>query len=168
MAEEAGTVNGISTLRAASFGWEPEEAMALGAARVLPAMLEVLVTHGAAAIRPGSDPHGLHQFRLDVKRMRYTAELFGSVYGAELGELVLTLKELQGLLGEMNDCDATILHLEKLREEVPAEFRKYLKGRFAGVFKELRLAWRSGLGRKAAQRRWLAFLAAPGADSVVF
>ena len=48
----------------------------------------------------------MHAFRLKTKRLRYTLELFRACYGPSFEQRIEALKEMQTLLGEINDCAA--------------------------------------------------------------
>jgi len=61
----------------------------------------------------------LHAMRIAVKRLRYTLEIFRSLFEGAAEPVLETLKKLQDLLGEVHDCDVWIeflpLFLEKER-----------------------------------------------------
>jgi len=63
----------------------------------------------------------LHQMRIAAKRLRYTLEIFASWHEKDLGSALAVSKRLQGLLGEIHDCDVWIeflprfLHMERRR-----------------------------------------------------
>lgn len=46
-----------------------------------------------------------HEFRIMVKRLRYTLEVFGPLYADRLKPYITPLKEMQDILGEIHDCD---------------------------------------------------------------
>ncbi len=50
-------------------------------------MLREFLSRGKQAIRPKAALEKIHQFRIVAKRLRYTLELFGPIYGASLGRL---------------------------------------------------------------------------------
>lgn len=154
MAGETGPVS----IRDAMPEWHPHEVMDEAAARELPRLLAVFCLRGRALIRKRSSAANLHSFRLDVKRMRYVLELFEPVYGESVAPLMKELKHLQSLLGDMNDCDATRLHLRSLGKVTP-EFEAYLDDRFESLFTELRAVWRAGLRQHECEARWMDILA---------
>src|SRR5207253_1571005 len=49
----------------------------------------------------------MHRFRLLTKRFRYTLEIFRHAYGPGVEQRIELLKQVQTLLGEMNDCVVT-------------------------------------------------------------
>ncbi len=46
----------------------------------------------------------LHQLRIQIKELRYTLRFFRPLLGVEIGEALKTLKDLQILLGDLNDA----------------------------------------------------------------
>ena len=64
----------------------------------------VILDSGKSAISAHASYQTMHQFRLQAKRFRYTLELFEPFYAGEMSRAVEILKELQDLLGEVNDC----------------------------------------------------------------
>ena len=110
------------------------------ARRLLPALLEDLFRAGLEAARPESSHRQMHQFRLKTKRVRYTLELFETVYGGNTKQMMESLKGLQEKLGAINDCATTIEMVRRDRDAAAAvrslaaqreaEFRDYWKKHF--------------------------------------
>ena len=110
------------------------------ARRLLPALVEELFRAGREAARPESSHQRMHQFRLKTKRVRYTLELFESVYGGTTTQIMESLKGLQEKLGAINDCATTIemvrrdrdaaAAVRRLADQREAEFRDYWKKHF--------------------------------------
>ncbi len=46
----------------------------------------------------------LHRFRIAGKKLRYTLEFFGPMYGPALNNAVSGIKRVSALLGDINDC----------------------------------------------------------------
>lgn len=100
---------------------EPAEGMKT----VRDAAVELLVRRAVEleAFQPVADHpervEELHAMRIAVKRLRYTLEIFRSLFDGEAEPVLETLKKLQDLLGEVHDCDVWIeflpLFLEKER-----------------------------------------------------
>jgi CHAD domain-containing protein len=60
----------------------------------------------------------LHMLRIAAKRLRYTLEIFASLYPGELKDPLQACKKVQELLGDLHDCDVWIATLpEFLTEE---------------------------------------------------
>ncbi len=133
------------------------ESKAENARRLLPRMIDELFQAGNRAARPGASHETMHQFRLKTKRVRYTLELFESVYGARTGRLLEWLKGLQEKLGAINDCAVT-LGMIRSNRRVAAAVRRLAKERET----EFRAYWKSGLGPRG-RTKWKAVLAAAGA-----
>jgi len=51
-----------------------------------------------------ADPGDLHQVRIELKHLRYVCEFHTDVYGEPIGEAIQSLKDLQAVLGEWNEC----------------------------------------------------------------
>ncbi|HTY76135.1 MAG TPA: YfcE family phosphodiesterase [Candidatus Nanoarchaeia archaeon] len=58
-----------------------------------------------------------HEMRIKAKWLRYTLEVFASLYKNELREEIETVKTFQDVLGEMHDCDVWIGYLPKFLAE---------------------------------------------------
>lgn len=68
------------------------------------------------------DAAGLHALRIQVKKLRYPAEFFSTLYnGNGLREYLKALAELQQLLGELNDGATVERLIELLRERAGSE-----------------------------------------------
>lgn len=65
--------------------------------------------------RPPADPvAALHELRILLKRLRYTAESFVETYGKDLVRFVERTKHLQEILGEFNDAAVAVARLREL------------------------------------------------------
>ena len=92
--------------------WSVKKNAAQNAARELPALVEEVFRAARKVARPDSPKKPLHQFRLVVKRFRYTLELFRPCYGPALKRRLDALRALQDFLGEINDCETTLAMLK--------------------------------------------------------
>jgi CHAD domain-containing protein len=118
-------------------------------------MTDALFRAGRDAAKAGSTHHAMHRFRLTIKRVRYTLELFAHLYGAEAAAIMDPLKGLQEKLGAINDCAATLVMVQHnpaaaaavrgLAEKRESEFRKYWKLHFEP---RTRVQWKSALAGK--------------------
>ena len=59
----------------------------------------------------------LHSLRIEFKKLRYTLEFFREVLGAETGELIEEIKNLQDHLGDLNDADVACSILRKFLDQ---------------------------------------------------
>lgn len=88
-------------------GLDPGAPLRPNAGRIIETRLtELLVLAG-----PAQDPaasRAQHDLRIASKRLRYVLEITGSCIGAEAEAALEAAKELQGLLGEIHDCDVML------------------------------------------------------------
>jgi CHAD domain-containing protein len=63
------------------------------------------------------DQAGHHAMRIAAKRLRYTIEICKPLYDDRLDEPLTAIKEVQGLLGEIHDCDVWSERLKAFLEE---------------------------------------------------
>jgi CHAD domain-containing protein len=96
----------------------------------------------------------LHQFRLETKRFRYTLELFRSCYGKGLDERLGSLRKIQDLLGEINDCLTT----QNLLGRKQKSLAPFLQRRIARKRRELARYWHGSFDAAGQERRWSAYL----------
>jgi putative phosphoesterase len=61
-----------------------------------------------------------HEMRIKAKRLRYTMEVFASLYENALSEEIDAIKNFQDVLGEMHDCEVWIDYLPKFIAESKA------------------------------------------------
>jgi triphosphatase len=104
-----------------------------------------------AAVERLKDPHPqeLHQIRIGVKKLRYTAEFMHSLFPAKpFRQYLAGLKELQQVLGTLNDADVARKLAAKLRapnKEAGAHLAGLITGwtaaEMAAATKRLGKAW---------------------------
>ena len=81
------------------------------AARIVETRLaELLVLAGPAQVPAAS--RAQHDLRIAAKRLRYVLEITGPCIGPEAEAARKAAKELQGLLGEIHDCDVMLPNAE--------------------------------------------------------
>ena len=115
---------------------------------------------GRLAAAPGSTHHAMHQFRLEVKRFRYTIELLQPFYGTHAAEPIIEgLRELQTCLGEMNDCVSALDLLEDFPKPSRA-IRKLLTQREQAI----RSLWKEKFGVRR-QTEWISIFSATAKPS---
>jgi CHAD domain-containing protein len=88
-------------------GLDPSEPLRPNAARIVATRLDELRALAAEALEPGAET-AQHDMRIAAKRLRYALEITGACFGpeAEVGRRLA--KELQGVLGEIHDCDVML------------------------------------------------------------
>jgi len=137
--------------------WKSSATAAEAARSLLPGLASALFAQGDRAARARSRYQDIHQFRLQVKRYRYTVEIFAPLYGHVAASEIEDLRRLQDDLGKLNDCVTSLpligRHpdarrvIRKLMEERQQEFKKEWHRRFN---KALRARWWRELSKAAA------------------
>ena len=90
----------------AAIAWDEAVGPAESARRHLPKLAADYFALGRKVMAQEPDPALLHSLRLATKRLRYTLELFRPCYGPGLLRCMAALREVQQLLGEVNDVAA--------------------------------------------------------------
>lgn len=76
-------------------------------------------------IRDPEDKDDLHAMRIAAKHLRYTLEIFSSLYADELKPYLKALRQTQEMLGEIHDCDVWMIYLPKFEEKERARALRY-------------------------------------------
>lgn len=88
-------------------GLDPAAPLRPNAARIVATRLEELLALAGAALDPAA-AEAQHDLRIAAKRLRYVLELLGPCCGAESEAARKAAKRLQGVLGEIHDCDVML------------------------------------------------------------
>jgi CHAD domain-containing protein len=88
-------------------GLKPGEPLRPNAARIVATRLGELRALAAEAVEPGAET-AQHDMRIAAKRLRYVLEITGACFGPEAEAARRVAKELQGVLGEIHDCDVML------------------------------------------------------------
>ena len=83
--------------------WKPSGTAAESARAALPKAAQKYFEAGRNAADGKRSPKELHKFRIATKKFRYTLELFRPVYGPSLERYIDGLRDLQSILGKLND-----------------------------------------------------------------
>src|ERR1700694_3222483 len=83
--------------------WKPTGTAAESAKELLPKLAHKYFEVGRKAADGKRTPAQLHKFRIATKKFRYTLELFEPVYGPSIERHIDKLRELQSILGKLND-----------------------------------------------------------------
>ena len=142
-------------------GWKLSAGAAENAKRVLPRLAAEFFEVGREAVGGNANPRALHKLRLRGKRLRYCLEIFAPCYGPGIDRRIDELKTVQGYLGEISDCSATI---RLLRKAGPADSPE--SKRFAAFLQDRerqRTAcfldhWRTDFDAAGRLEAWLAYL----------
>jgi len=86
--------------------WNEQAPAADNARKYLPLLVTDYFACGRELLARHPQPAELHALRLATKRLRYTLELFRPCYGPGIRTRIAALRELQQLLGEINDTVA--------------------------------------------------------------
>jgi CHAD domain-containing protein len=74
-----------------------------------------------------ADAPTLHQFRIEVKRLRYALDAFQAVLGEKVKFVIQELKTLQESLGDLNDASVADLRLATLQKAMPPKAQPSLE-----------------------------------------
>jgi CHAD domain-containing protein len=129
------------------------------ARKPLPAMARDFLERGDAASQPKASPEKLHAFRIASKKFRYSLELFAPLYEREVSAWIASIKRIQTLLGDINDCE-TVLHMVVDQKGGGAMVGR-LKKRQRRKVEEFLSAWGEEFGDRAAVRTRVEALANP-------
>jgi CHAD domain-containing protein len=122
----------------------------------LPKMAAEYFAAGRLALAPGKTWEEMHQFRLATKRFRYMLEIFRPAYGPALDSRIQSLRNLQTLLGDINDCVVT----SGMMESIPAtgDLKDKLAMRAEVKTRKLRAYWDTRFDAPGQQVRWTRYL----------
>ncbi len=116
-------------------GLDPDKSFRKNARKMVRVRLEELHSFSPAVLDP-QEIDALHDMRIAAKRLRYLCELTEPVLGEGATLAASRAKDLQGVLGDVHDCDEQIpkararlgadselhAHLVAQREQCYAEF----------------------------------------------
>jgi hypothetical protein len=99
---------------------DPAQSLAENAARIVQVRLNELRSFAPQALEPDAD-EAQHDMRIAAKRLRYVLEATGFCLGKPADTARRRARDLQGVLGELHDCDVMLprveAHLAELRSE---------------------------------------------------
>jgi CHAD domain-containing protein len=126
------------------------------AALVLPHLARAYFRSGARAIVKKRSLRRLHEFRLHGKSLRYSLELFQTLYGGRMKSLQRMLKRMQLVLGEMADARAGLRLLEKFG--APDDVAGALRELAAAKQQEFALRWAEDVPDAKTADNWVEYL----------
>jgi CHAD domain-containing protein len=130
------------------------------ARRILPRMAVDFVDRGNAACEAKTSAEKLHAFRIASKKFRYTLELFAPLYGAELASWRDSIKEIQTVLGDINDCVTVAQMLAEYKGTRAVE--DWLKKRQRRKVEQFSRRWAEEFGEAGSVRERIRSLSRPG------
>jgi CHAD domain-containing protein len=118
-------------------GLDPVAPLRPNAARIVRIRLDELHSFADAALAPSASV-AQHDMRIAAKRLRYVLEITETCFGPEAEAARRAAKELQGVLGEIHDCDVMqprVWGIESLRG--------HMRARRERLFRRFRELWRA-------------------------
>lgn len=133
-------------------GLDPEAPLRPNAARIVRTRLDELRSLAGAALEPTAST-AQHDTRIAAKRLRYVLEIVETCFGQEAETARRVARELQGVLGDLHDCDVMLPRAAGI-ESLDA----LLRARRERLFQRFRELWRGAAedGTWAALERSLA------------
>lgn len=122
-------------------GLEPTAPLRPNAERIVATRLAELLELSGPALEPTAS-EAQHDLRIAAKRLRYVLEIVEPCFGSEAKAARKAAKEMQGVLGEIHDCDVM------LAGAVAADsLRTLLQTRRELLFQRFRAFWLSEFER---------------------
>jgi CHAD domain-containing protein len=112
-------------------GLDPVAPLRSNAARIVRTRLGEMLSFSEPALDPTAH-EAQHNMRIATKRLRYVLEVVGACFGEEAEAGRQAAKSLQGVLGEIHDCDVMLPRVEGVQslEDLLRTRRELLFGRF--------------------------------------
>lgn len=130
-------------------GLDPRATLADSAEQIIRVRTDELFAFVPAALDP-EDSDALHDMRIAAKRLRYLLELTGFCFGPYAGRAARHAKELQGLIGEIHDCDEMLPRV--LGHPGVEAYATFLQARRALLHERFVTRW-AGLQRGGFRKR---------------
>lgn len=139
--------------------WKNGRSAARNATEVLPSLAAAFFAQGRT-LTPQAAPDGLHNFRIQIKRFRDTLELFRPCYDRRLERLLKLLRDMQQMLGEMNDLVTTRrlladYGLEQSRPHLPDDLDTHIQEKANQFFS----VWKKIFVPVTKEHHWVDYLA---------
>jgi CHAD domain-containing protein len=118
-------------------GLDPAAPLRPNAARIVRTRLDELRSFAPLALEPPAS-RAQHDMRIAAKRLRYVLEIVGPCFGPEADAARAAARRLQGVLGEIHDCDVMLPRawgIESLRELLRSR-REQLFRQFSDLWSE--------------------------------
>ena len=118
-------------------GLDPAGSLRANAGRIVATRLEELSGLAEEALEPGGET-AQHDMRIAAKRLRYVLEITAGCFGPEGEAMRATARELQGVLGEIHDCDVMLPRVAGIEsvEALLRTRRELLFARFRELWSE--------------------------------
>ena len=141
--------------------WNPTDTTVENAQAKLPDLAAGLFAAGRKAIKQKGKTKPLHEFRLAVKRFRYTLEIFQPLYGPALDSRLAKLRRIQQYLGAINDCRTTralVLETQKIKSLLAKEILSQLDSREKEKIRQFHRYWQETFNVPGEEKRWIQYL----------
>jgi CHAD domain-containing protein len=116
---------------------DPAAPLRPNAARIVRVRLDEMRSFADAALEPTAST-AQHDLRIAAKRLRYVLEMTATCLGPEAEAARRAAKELQGVLGEIHDCDVMLPRAAGIES-----LEALLKARRELLFRRFRELWRA-------------------------
>jgi CHAD domain-containing protein len=116
-------------------GLDPGKPLRGNAEKIVRVRLDELRACAESALDP-SAAEAQHDTRIAAKRLRYVLEIVGPCFGPEAKAVRRAAKELQGVLGEIHDCDVLLPRAEDV-----TSLATLLRGRRELLFRRFHDLW---------------------------
>jgi CHAD domain-containing protein len=119
-------------------GLDPATPLRPNAARIVRTRLDELRSFAPLALEP-SAAAAQHDMRIAAKRLRYLLEIAGPCFGSEAKAARDAAKSLQGVLGEIHDCDVMLVRTDGIESLciLLRTRRELLFRQFSGLWQEV-------------------------------
>lgn len=118
-------------------GLDPVAPLGPNAARIVRVRLDELHSFADAALEPSASV-AQHDMRIAAKRLRYVLEITETCFGPEAEAARRAAKELQGVLGEIHDCDVMLPRVWGI-----TSLRDHLRSHRERLFRRFCELWRA-------------------------
>ena len=116
-------------------GLDPGAVLRPNAALIVRTRLDELRSFAPAALEPAAST-AQHDMRIAAKRLRYVLEIVGPCFGPEAQAARDAAKRLQGVLGDIHDCDEMLPRVWGIES-----LRDLLRTRRKLLFRQFRELW---------------------------
>jgi CHAD domain-containing protein len=122
-------------------GLDPAAPLRANAVRIVRTRLAELNDLAGSALDPGA-AQGQHDLRIAAKRLRYLLEIVEPCFGPAAADARRAARELQGILGEIHDCDVMLPRADGIES-----LQTLLRTRRELLFARFRELWRAEADR---------------------
>ncbi len=122
-------------------GLDPEAPLRADAGRIVSTRLGELRELAEPAMDPAAAT-AQHEMRIAAKRLRYVLEITESCFGEEAVAARRAVKELQGVLGDIHDCDVMMPRVEGI-----VSLATLLRARREQLFRDFHDLWQAEASR---------------------